>query len=237
MKKSLIIISCALLILTGCNKAKAPDTKAVEENKTANEQVNSEQQVKIEEEVESSKEAEGYIKSIENGEIVLSENEDSTDDSSNITFKISEDIAKNLKIGDKIKISYNKDNEIESIDTIETTGELSENIPEKKEEVDLEDFNEYDSYEFENFEVALYTDAEIDDSGEVMWDTGHNYKVVLYDNDANAHILFDDFLQHGEITVEEDEKDKDTFKLVIEAAGQKDTTKFKYEDGKVEEVK
>lgn len=77
-------------------------------------------------------------------------------------------------------------------------------IIESTDKVSTEGLSLLDSYEFDvdgNGDeeiISLYTTAEKDENGEVIWDDGQNWKLLVEGADKD-YILFDDYVQLGNI--------------------------------------
>jgi hypothetical protein len=88
----------------------------------------------------------------------------------------------------------------------------NENVEEKPKSTVIEPTNKVntdglsllDSYEFDidgngnNEIISLYTTAEKDANGEIIWDDGQNWKLLVEGGDKD-YILFDDYVQLGSI--------------------------------------
>lgn len=112
-------------------------------------------------------------------------------------------------------VAYDKDNNLTAIEknTIVKDYVLQGQIEPAQTEVvvvtagdkiDTTDLTLLDSYstnifgDQEDETISMYTDATKDSQGNIMWDDGQNWKLVVHGKD-NDFVLFDDYLQLGSI--------------------------------------
>lgn len=92
----------------------------------------------------------------------------------------------------------------EGVKTEDPEEEPNSTIIEATNKVNTDNLSLLDSYEFDidgngNYEIiSLYTTAEKDENGEVIWDDGQNWKLLVEGIDKD-YILFDDYVQLGSI--------------------------------------
>ena len=134
------------------------------------------------------------------------------------------DLFDELELLDHYMITYDNDNNLLSMESNEVVKELMEkeaNV-EDDEPVEVEDEVEEENQEFEVIsstenvdtegltlldtysmdiygdeeeeKIEMYVDAEKDDEGNIMWDDGQNWKMIVQGNDY-SFILFEDYLQ------------------------------------------
>lgn len=83
---------------------------------------------------------------------------------------------------------------------LEDTDELETEIIDYTEDVDLDELTLLDSYSVDIYNdgedetISMYTDAEKDPEGNIMWDDGQTWKIIVEGTDKNF-LLFDDYLQ------------------------------------------
>lgn len=140
----------------------------------------------------------------------------------NLILEINDpDLFDKLELLDHYMIAYDDDNNLISIESNEIVKELMENesdieesepVVEEEEEnqelevisstdtIDTEAFTLLDTYSIDIYgdeeeeKVEMYVDAEKDEEGNIMWDDGQNWKMIVEGNDY-SFILFEDYLQ------------------------------------------
>lgn len=111
--------------------------------------------------------------------------------------------------------TYNSDNVLKSINensylkslvlnSMELGNEPVANTISPVDKVSLENLTLLDEYEFDfdgdnkMEKVNMYTSAQKDENGEIMWDDGQRWLFVVH-NDDKDYVLFDDYVQIGSI--------------------------------------
>lgn len=126
------------------------------------------------------------------------------------------DLFDNLEILEYYMVSYNEENVVKSIETNEFIKKLVVNSMEQgidpndktvisqSEKFDTEHLTLLDSYiidideDGEEENITMYTRAEKDKNGNIMWDDGQDWMVLVEGKDKD-YILFNDYVQLGTI--------------------------------------
>ncbi len=147
---------------------------------------------------------------------------------------LDDDLFDSLKADEYYMVSYNKNNIVLSIDTndfikdlvVESseqdndTEELA--IINKGEKFDTSHLTLLDAFIIdidnngEDEKVAMYTRAEKDKSGEIMWDDGQDW-IILVEGKDNDYVLFDNYVQLGTIQLFAYTVDDDFYIVTIQS--------------------
>lgn len=122
----------------------------------------------------------------------------------------SDNILKSLSKNQTIKGPYLKSME----QGVETVDELATREIPSVAKLSVEGLTILDEYEYdfkgngEMAKIVTYTNAEKDENGEIMWDDGQRWLIVVHNGDVD-YVLFDDYVQLGQInsyiyTIEDD---------------------------------
>lgn len=135
-------------------------------------------------------------------------------------------------------VSYDQNKNIvflekQNLETTEPTGENKDVFLIPK--TDKEDFSKYtlvNEFETEIKEglkgsVKSYTSAQKNDSGEIMWDDGHEWILTVQLEDGE-YILFKDYIQLGELKFHVYTVDQDNFHVFVTTTSTANLTVFDY---------